>query len=75
MTLQEFRNEVLEGIKDLPSYWRHGQKVFNWIDKTYGVARIVQFSDNVDCFYNDDNVDEFIKKCHKELLKNDPSNS
>lgn len=61
LTFEEFRNEILESIEELPSSWRYGQKVFNYIDSAYGVARDVQFFDNIDCFYNDEYVDSFIK--------------
>lgn len=65
MTLQEFKNEVLEGIKEYPSDWRYGQKVFNYIDSKYHVAREVQFDYNIDCFYRDDLIDEFIEASYK----------
>lgn len=67
MTLQEFKNDVYSGIKELPENWRKGQKVFNYIDKKYGVARAVQFDHNVDCFYNNDLIDKFIEESYKCL--------
>lgn len=65
MTLQEFKNDIFSGIKELPENWRKGQKVFNYIDKKYGVARTVQFDYGVDCFYNDNLIDKFIEKSYK----------
>ena len=41
--------------------------VFNYIDQIYGVARDVQFKDNIDCFYNDDKIDEFLECVIKRL--------
>lgn len=64
MTFEEFKNEVLEGIKEYPSNWRYGQKIFNYIDHKYNVARIAQCKYGVDCFYNDSIVDEFLEKCY-----------
>lgn len=63
-----FKNEVLEGIKEYPSDWRYGQKVFNYVDYVYDVARIAQHEYEVDCFYDDSMVDEFLKKCY-DIIK------
>lgn len=69
MTQEEFKKFILEEIKVYPDNWRFGQKVFNYIDEYYGVARDVQFKDRVDCFYNDDMVDEFIEKSYNRIYK------
>lgn len=69
MTQEEFKECILEQIQACPVNWRYGQKVFNYINKRYGVARDVQFKDGVDCFYNDDAVDEFIKKAYNRIYK------
>ena len=60
MTVQELKDEIYLYIK--PKEWRDGQFVFNMIDHIYGVARIVQFNHGVDCFYNDDKIEEFFIK-------------
>lgn len=67
MTYEEFRGDVFKNIKDLPNNWRKGQKVFNYIDDKYNVARKVQFEHHVDCFYNDNLIEDFIKIAYKEL--------
>ena len=67
MTLQEFKNDIFSGIKKLPENWRKGQKVFNYIDKKYGVARTVQFDYHIDCFYNNNLIDKFIETSYKLL--------
>jgi hypothetical protein len=64
MTFEEFKEDVFNNIKDLPENWRKGQKVFNYIERKYGVARTVQFNCNIDCFYNDNLIDEFVKKSY-----------
>lgn len=47
----------------IPENWRQGQFVFNRIEQLFGeVARLVQFQDNVDCFYDDNKIDLFIDK-------------
>ncbi len=60
MTVQELKDEIYSYVK--PKEWRDGQFVFNMIDHIYGVARIVQFNHGVDCFYNDDKIEEFFVK-------------
>ena len=67
MTYEEFREDVLNGIKTFQNDWREGQKVFNYIDFKYRVARKVQFDYGVDCFYRDDLIDNFLEKAY-ELL-------
>lgn len=65
MTLEELKKEIYSVPQ--PPYWRKGQFVFNYIDKIYDVARDVQFKDNVDCFYNDDKIEEFLECVIKRL--------
>ena len=65
MTYEEFREDVLNGIKAFQNNWRKGQKVFNYIDSKYRVARKVQFDYGVDCFYRDDLIEEFIREAYK----------
>lgn len=67
MTYEEFREDVLNGIKAFQNNWRKGQKVFNYIDSKYRVARKVQFDYGVDCFYRDDLIDKFIETSYKLL--------
>lgn len=67
MTYEEFRGDVLKGIKALPNNWRKGQKVFNYIETKYHIARKVQFDYGIDCFYRDDLIDKFIETAYKLL--------
>ena len=63
-TFDELKKEVNDSLlNSKPNDWRDGQFVFNYINAMYGVARYVQFQRNVDCFYNDSQIDEFIKEC------------
>ena len=68
MTLEEFKNSIYSIEK--PSHWREGQFVFNTIDSLYGVARIVQFNDGIDCFYDNSKINQFIIACYNRLNKN-----
>lgn len=64
MTFEELKKEVNTNLlNSKPNNWRDGQFVFNYIDAIYGVSRYVQFERNVDCFYSDSKIDEFIKEC------------
>lgn len=62
MTYEDLYNEVYSAMEDKPNHWRKGQFVFNYIDQKYRVARAVQFVDGVDCFYNDDAIEQFIMR-------------
>jgi hypothetical protein len=67
MTFEEFKEDVFKNIKTLPENWRKGQKVFNYIDEKYGVARTIQFDYHIDCFYNNNLIDKFIEESYKLL--------
>ena len=71
-TREELKEIILDDSKKMKEsypYYRWGQAVFNYVDEYFGVARKVQFEDNVDCFYNDDAVDAFIEKTLDALGK------
>ena len=70
MTLEEFRTDVLTQVQNRPRNVRYGQAVFNYIDYKYGVARFVQFKKHLDCFYNDDVVDDFINESYNAYESN-----
>ena len=63
MTAEKLKQEVYNWIPEKPKNWREGQAVFNYIDEVYGVARIAQFQHQVDCFHDDEEIDNFIKAC------------
>ena len=68
MTVEELKIEIENNLDIKPKNWRKGQFVFNYINSTYsGVAREVQFNDGVDCFYNDEQTDNFINHCVKRI--------
>lgn len=60
MTYDEFVAQVWEKVAASPQCWRKGQAVFNVIDENWDVAREVQFVDGIDCFYDDEKIQEFI---------------
>ena len=60
ITVEELKKEISK--IEFPKNWRKGQSVFNYIDNVYGIARTIQFKYGIDCFYNDDNIDEFLNK-------------
>ena len=67
MTFDELKKEVMAQMENKPSWCRNGQFVFNYIDDKYNVARAVQYSDKVDCFYDDKNIDNFLKHAAKRI--------
>lgn len=69
MIYEDFMNKVMGEVAHCPKRWRKGQAVFNVVDQIYGVARTVQLSYGIDCFYRDDKIDEFLEACWLELNK------
>lgn len=67
LTFEEFRDEVLTAMTNKPKDWRDGQFVFNYIDEKYGVARIVQFVDKLDCYYCDSKIEAFIERSYEHI--------
>lgn len=57
--IENIKTNAEQLCKEYP--WRMGQAVFNYVDDRFGVARKVQFVDKVDCYYNDDAIDDFIE--------------
>lgn len=75
LSFKEFRNKILEASKNRSVYLRKGQFIFNYIEYLYGeVAREVQFIDNIDCFYDDDQIDAFITACYLRLKNQNNDN-
>ena len=60
ITIEDLKKEI--STAKFPKNWRKGQSVFNYIDNVYGIARTIQFKWGIDCFYNDNNIDEFLNK-------------
>ena len=71
MTAKELHDEIYAWMPEKPKNWREGQAVFNYVDQIYGVARIVQFEDRIDCFYNDSQIDTFIIKSAERITNNE----
>lgn len=69
---ENLRNAIISDAKEMmdthPGY-RYGQSVFNIVDMYIGLARDVQFYDHVDCFYDDNMVDEFIDRVIERIDK------
>ena len=66
LKFDEFRDDVMSAMmKEKPTEIRKGQFVFNYIDSKYGVARAVQISEGIDCFFDDSKIEAFIKKAFK----------
>jgi hypothetical protein len=67
MRFEELRREIIEAMKNKPHFIRDGQFVFNYIDEKYGVARDIQFQDNIDCFHDDSQINTFIAKATQRI--------
>ena len=64
ITQEEFEKPIWEETNNRPSYIRKGQAVFNATDRLYNVARHVQFQDNIDCFYDDSQIQPFLNAAY-----------
>lgn len=70
LTREEFNSIIGVTIKQMPSNWRKGQKVFNAVEVEFGlIARTVQFQYGIDCFNDDSKVDEFKDKAYEVYIK------
>lgn len=65
LDFDEYKQLINDEIVNYPSTWREGQKVFNAIDSLFNVARKTQFEKGVDCFYDDNNIDDFISASYE----------
>lgn len=73
LTFEDFKSEVLSAMDSKPEHFRKGQFVFNYIELKYGVGRSVQKIDGVDCFHDDNKIDEFIERAYMYLIGMDTS--
>ena len=69
MTRKEFEEPIWADVENRPSYIRRGQQVFNSVDAVYGVARMVQFADGVDCFFDDGMIEAFLDAAYARYNK------
>ena len=64
----KFRSEVMSALKNKPEQCRDGEFVFDYIEENYpGVARYVQFTEGVNCYYDDKQIFDFITLCYENL--------
>lgn len=64
---KNFVDGILNEVENCPKEWRKGQAVFNIVDRDFGVARTVQLFHGIDCFYDDEKIDDFLSACWTEL--------
>lgn len=64
LSYSEFVQDIQDYLSSDITPYRKGQAVFNYIDEKYQVARLVQYVDKVDCFFNDALIPEFINKAY-----------
>ena len=46
-TVESLKKEIAD--VEFPKNWREGQKVFNYVDQVFGIARYIQFNKGIDC--------------------------
>lgn len=67
MRKSDFLKEINMAINDRPRHWRCGQAVFNYIDSKYGIAKEIQYSKGINCFYDDGNIGAFVDAAYDIL--------
>ena len=82
MNYEEFKAYVMAEVKKYRKslkyrkpFIRKGQAVFNIVDSHFGVARVVQFKDGIDCFHLDQNIEAFLQAAWKYIEPNLKSGS
>ena len=73
ITLNEFISDVMSLTEECPKCWRKGQSIFNVVNAKYHVARDCQYLYGIDCFYDDDQIEPFLRKSF-ELINNEQNN-
>ena len=72
ITFEEFENEVKTAINNRSPYLRPGQAAYNYVyDKFGDIATKSQYKYGIDCYYKDEIIDDFIKKCYEILSNNE----
>ena len=56
-----------EALLNKCEHIREGQQVFNYIQYTYKIGYLIKEKYNVDCFYDDSKIDNFLEKLIEEL--------
>jgi Icc-related predicted phosphoesterase len=61
-------NQIKEqALKNKSKYLRDGQQIFNYVQGTYGIGFLIRDKYNIDCFYVDSKIDDFLNKVIEEL--------
>lgn len=61
-------NQIKEqALKNKSEYLRDGQQIFNYVQSTYGIGFLIKDKYNIDCFYVDYKIDDFLNKVIEEL--------
>jgi len=69
--IQKVRTDASESCLIFPEL-RWGQAIFNSVEELFGseIARTPQFVYNIDCFYDDNKVNDFLEKCYELYVIN-----
>lgn len=62
MSKEELKAEIKKVLSNKPKHIRDGQAIFTYVDEVYGVARKIQYGELIDCFYNDNQIEDFLDK-------------
>lgn len=59
-TKEVFLRKIYEEAKKTQPTQRKGQSIFNATELLYQVGRVVQMHNGIDCFYDDNKINQFL---------------
>lgn len=68
MTFKQLKKEITSN-PDFKKHNNKGQFVFNYIEQNYKVGKIIINEELIDCYYNDNLIDDFIFKAVEWINK------
>jgi hypothetical protein len=68
MTFKQLKKEITSN-PDFKKHNNKGQFVFNYIEQNYKVGKIIINEELIDCYYNDNLIDDFIYKAVEWINK------
>lgn len=68
-TKEVFLRKIYEEAKKMQPIQRKGQSIFNATELLYQVGRVVQMHDGVDCFYNDNQINQFLDLAYEAYVE------
>ena len=70
MTKEFFYADIMHAVFEKPKYWCNGQAIYNYINAKYHyIADLIRDEHNINCFYDDSQIIQFINKAYELINK------